>query len=60
MRNKIYFSGTVWIGVKEVDWIAKTSRRWKPMFSCQIEGKMDLIIQRLELEANQPPRTGWS
>lgn len=43
--------------MKEVDWIAKTLRRWKPMFSCQMEGKMDLLIQRLELEANQSPGT---
>jgi hypothetical protein len=60
LRNKICFQGGVWTGLKElVLWIAKTLRRWKPMFSGVLEEKLEQVFQLMEMKVSQPPRISW-
>ena len=55
MRNKICFQGDVWIGMKKVlTGIARTLRRWKPMYTAVMEEELTVIIQKIELEASRP------
>lgn len=56
-RNKMCFEGLVWTGTKAVLlWTARMLRRWKPMYTQDLEVKVNSVIQDLELLANQPPR----
>lgn len=60
-RNKMCFQGLVWTGEKAVLlWIARMLRRWKPMYTQDLEIKVNSVIQELELLVNQPPRLCWN
>jgi hypothetical protein len=55
--NKMCFQSLVWIGEKAVLlWIARLLRRWKPMYTQDLEIKANSVIQEPESLANQPPR----
>jgi hypothetical protein len=60
LRNKICFQGDSWTGMKMLMlWIAKTLRRWRPMFTGTKEEELMLAIQKMELKAVQPPGICW-
>jgi hypothetical protein len=56
----IKFIFRAWFGWERdvMIWIAKTLRRWIPTFNQELEVKIEMIIQKLEEWANQPPRIG--
>jgi len=61
LRNKLCFQGAIWTSIKElVLWITKTLRRWKALFCGEMEEKLILLIQKLEMRAASPPGVGWS
>jgi hypothetical protein len=61
LRNKICFQGEAWTRMKKVlIWIARTLRRWIPMYKEMMEDELMVIIQKIELEASKPPGISWS
>lgn len=60
LRNRICFQGLIWTGEKMVIlWIARILRKWKPMLSQDLGSSVELMIQKLEDKALQPPSLCW-
>ena len=45
---------------KLLTWIARTLRRWKPMYKAMMEEELMVIIQNIKLEASKPSGISWS
>ena len=40
--------------------IARTLRRWRPMYKAVMEEELMVVVQKIELEAKRPHGIGWS
>jgi len=60
LRNDMCFQGRVWISEKQVlVWIAKTLRRWLPMFKMEVGEQVEAVILQLGHQAGQPLELCW-